>query len=350
MWVEKKSRSSGKTYYYNTKTKQTTWKKPADFEDVKQKKAVSDAYATMAENSTEVTRLNTKIIRGWNNKIKRYLIDNHCGAGFGDIKVLDLACGRGGDTGKILRHMCVRRYRGIDISNGAITEAIKRSGVHNKHDAVLDYNVQDITTDTPYNNWNPLGEFPGHPYYTARLIGENYDASEHHFKTINMQYAFHYCCKTKKMATGVLSRIRDSLSSFHGTWIGTVPNAERVRQAIDKKYQLPSFCRITPSKHWKGNGRFGDPYMFYLQDCVPNVEEYLVPKDDLIDLAKRMGLSVKIYMNAGDFLEKETNRRIGNDPNVGRFDYFRGDEEDELNWNVTSLYDVFVFTKDVKEK
>ena len=44
MIVEKKSRTTGKTYYYNTETKVSTWKRPQEFK----------AYSLETENKPEI--------------------------------------------------------------------------------------------------------------------------------------------------------------------------------------------------------------------------------------------------------------------------------------------------------
>jgi SAM-dependent methyltransferase len=376
-WIPKTSRSTGRTYYYNTDTKETSWKRPnkekstfmvrddksdKSLRDDKSDKSlrddksdvttdnlqptVSDAYSQIANRDGKTARKATSIIRRWNNLIKRHLIDNVLRYRIHGLKVLDLCCGRGGDMGKILQYKCVKRYRGIDISDGAIREAIQRSSVHNQHGTVLDFFVADVLQATPWNKFSVLERdaTPNDPIYHVLNLNELTPwNTHHHFSLINTQYALHYMCKTKKNLMAFLKRVADSLDPGpFGAWIGTVPSAMRIQQAINGTYSLPSTCTITPSTRWRGNGRLGDPYIFYLEGCVPRVEEFLLPKEVFIDLASKCGLENILYQNAGDYLVQQTEARIQDgSSNHSKKDYEH--HKTPLEWQVTSLYDVFMF-------
>lgn len=339
-WVPKKSRSSGKTYYFNTDTGKTSWKKPKqsfmqrETTERKSETKVANAYSTMTSNAKVVSRARTKKIRAYNNVIKRESIRFCIGGDMIKIKVLDLACGRGGDLGKILCHPMVRRYRGVDISDKAVKEAIRRSKQYNQYAAVVDFECIDVTKHD-WGKWNVLerdiGSCVSHHLLETRKLNEVYDASSHHFGFINCQYAFHYFCKTKKMASYMLKKIHDSLTVGPACFCMTVPNSERIQEAISGMYKLPEYCKITPGNSWKGNNTFGDPYIFYLEDCVPSVEEYLMPKTEIMALADECGLINTFYQNAGAFLETRDECNINIDKN--------------LDWNVTCLYDIYIFAK-----
>ena len=365
MWIPKKSRSSGKTYYYNTVTKQTSWTVPKDEllkqDDKKEAKAsstVAKAYSTVAQTSGKKSRGVTRQIRFWNNLVKRHLIFNSIPS-IQHIKALDLCCGRGGDMGKILQHPNVRRYRGVDISDGAVKEAINRSTVHNRYNAALDFVVADARTSS-LETWTSYSAIEktwtlGQPaYQDILMLGEAYDASSHHYTLINCQYALHYMCKTKKSLRDFLTRVRQSMNptSPFACFIGTLPSAENIVRAIANQYPLPDYCKVTPGKRWKGNKRFGDPYFFYLEGGVPDLEEYLVPKDAFLALAKECGLKNTLYMNAGEYLERETKRRVASETDDSPWVNCTGSKMTDcqrsagnLDWNVTCLYDVFVFVK-----
>ncbi len=402
MWLPKTSRSTGKVYYYNIKTRETSWKKPPEHlivqENKKSKNAqkksekkkkvqssfmrrdpvdvpkcsneekVAKAYNEMTKNAKKVSRQNTKNIRAWNNLVKRSLIRQSIfppGYFYG-IKVLDLTCGRGGDMGKILQYEHVKRYRGIDISDDAVQEAIKRSALHNKYHAILDFACMDMNnTDAQFNYFNDLekattcGDRMYDPTYKILELNEPYDFMTkkcHTFSVINMQYSLHYFCKTKKQLTALIKKIAECLNTT-GKWIGTLPCSDRIQDAVNGKYPVPPFCEIKPAKRWKGNGRFGDPYTFYLEDCVPCVEEYLCPKQILCDIAKKCGLHNVYFENAGIFL-KDTVKKYKDDEwqddipygflDTVELKYYKQDVpiwKEDLDWQVTSLYNVFVFQK-----
>ena len=129
----------------------------------------------------------------------------------------------------------------------------------------------------------------------------------------------------------MLKKIHDSLTVGPACFCMTVPNSERIQEAISGMYKLPEYCKITPGNSWKGNNTFGDPYIFYLEDCVPSVEEYLMPKTEIMALADECGLINTFYQNAGAFLETRDECNITIDKN--------------LDWNVTCLYDIYIFAK-----
>lgn len=388
MWLPKTSRSSGKVYYFNVKTKETTWKKPPDdliftekkktLNHDKQKKLqskpsvqssfmrreimtndvkisdeerVAKAYNDMTKNAKKVTRNLSKNIRNRNNWIKRFLIKQNIfpPGWIHGIKVLDLTCGRGGDMGKILQHSHVKQYRGIDISDNAIQEAIRRSSTHNKHNAILDFACMDMNeTDAEFNYFNALEKeiTCQDPTYKILELNEPYDFMTrkcHTYSMINMQYSLHYFCKTKKQLTTLLKKIAKCLNTT-GKWIGTLPCSNKIQEAVKGSYALPTICKIMPAKRWKGNGRFGDPYTFYLQDCVPSVEEYLCPKKTLCDIAKKCGLRNVYFENASTYLQRTINKYKDEweDIPVNILDTLG---EKDVDWQVTSLYSVFVFEK-----
>ena len=85
--------------------------------------------------------------------------------------------------------------------------------------------------------------------------------------------------------------------------------------------------------------------MFYLEGCVPNVEEFLLPKEVFIELATKCGMVNVLYQNAGEYLQAQTQRRI-RDNDSSRYKYSENDydhSKNPLEWQVTSLYDVFMF-------
>ena len=338
-WVPKTSRSTGKTYYFNTETKETTWKRPSgvvvsDKKKTKKKVTASaivrrlddddDGTATMsiAEGYGKVARdagdrNGTRQVRAWNNKVKRLLLERYRPSGMA-YKVLDLACGRGGDMGKILHDSRVRRYRGVDVSDGAVQEAIRRTKVHNRHGALVDFLVGDAraidwcsrceVTDvgSPYKAWTGVD--------TAWRLNEAFDDDGHRFDLINMQYALHYMCQSRASALAFLKKIYAALV-VNGVWVGTVPCADRVREAVNKRLALPKTCRITPTDTWKNGTCLGEAYTFFLEGCVPSLKEHVVPRADLVAWAGEAGLETVLVQNAAEFVSVE-------DPMVGLYNVF----------------------------
>ena len=92
--------------------------------------------------------------------------------------------------------------QGVDVSDEAVQEAVRRTQVHNRHGARLDFLVGDMRTldwcalcdvadaGSPYKEWTGVAD--------GWRLGEPYDAPGHRYGLINMQYALHYACATRR--------------------------------------------------------------------------------------------------------------------------------------------------------
>ena len=109
---------------------------------------------------------------------------------------------------------------------------------------------------------------------TAWRLNEAFDDDGHRFDLINMQYALHYMCQSRASALAFLKKIYAALA-VNGVWVGTVPCADRVREAVNKRLALPKTCRITPTDTWKKGTCLGEAYTFFLEGCVPSLKEPL---------------------------------------------------------------------------
>ena len=78
---------------------------------------------------------------------------------------------------------------------------------------------------------------------------------------------------------------------------------------------MPKTCRIAPSKSWTTGACLGEAYTFFLEGCVPGLEEYLVPENDLVALADEAGLEKALVQNAAEFVSTD-------DPLVGLYNVF----------------------------
>ena len=165
-----------------------------------------------------------------------------------------------------------------------------------------------ILTDagSPYKEWTGVD--------TAWRLNEAFDDDGHRFDLINMQYALHYMCQSRASTLAFLKKVHAALAA-NGVWVGTVPCAARVRDAVEGRLALPKTCRITPTKTWREGDCLGEAYTFFLEGCVPGLKEYLVPENDLVALASEAGLEKALVQNAAEFVSTD-------DPLVGLYSVF----------------------------
>jgi SAM-dependent methyltransferase len=244
-----------------------------------------------------------------------------------NFKVLDLCCGKGGDLGKFLSCTSVRMYRGVDISDSSIHEAIRRSATYNKNQAILTFVTCDV----------------------EKTIGVDETAVDKHFgcqnwcneyHIVNMQFALHYFCKSKKIFETLVQRIASCLD-LNGLWIGTFPNFEHVRASLNGTYLLPEYCKIAKVPGWRKNRGIGNPYSFYLEGGVPNLKEYMLPLQIFRNVVEKHGFSIVLLDSVEACLQnykKNTSSVLSGIQQVYP-------NYTTLDFNVTQLYQAFIVRK-----
>jgi mRNA (guanine-N7-)-methyltransferase len=333
-WVTAISKSSGKMYYFNTKTNQSLYERPpfpaappvalqapapsqpvsasnsfamgppakrartddADGpvvdESLRKSLEVANSYASHEDVGFE-GRNASKIfhLRGLNNWVKATLI-SHC-VPKPARRVLDLACGKLGDWMK-WKLADVEEYCGIDIAGGSI-RAVARFATYNTNGQVVaKFGVADLgITDV----------------VTAGLL-----EPDEQFDVISIQFALHYLFQTEARALTFFSNLRNRLKPG-GVFIGTIPDAAYlVRRLRDEPEESTGFGNsiysVKFSKEAKarqyaiGDDPYGIDYNFFLAESVSNVEEYLVPFPLLERLAIMCGFQLLVKENFHDFWEK----------------------------------------------
>ena len=227
---------------------------------------VRDGYNAVAKQQRRSTRGATRgvhALRHYNNRVKKVLINAYLapmveGMGNNTVQVLDVACGKGGDAGKVLRH-AVLSYTGIDISEASVAEARRR-----------------------------------HPAATFKVGAfEAMEERPAHFVMCN--FALHYLFRSEEAGRKAVVAIARNLLPG-GTWIGIVPDEGRMKQVLRGEAALPPFCTVEAA----------DPgYSFWLQGCVPGLVEYFVPFRALEQAAVDSGLVCHFKANLYDFATGE---------------------------------------------
>ena len=153
-------------------------------------------------------RVTSKIfhLRAFNNFVKSTLINRYVRGG---LRVLDIACGKGGDIGKWARHR-VSKYVGVDIAAASIEQAQARLG-----DA----------------RWNVNAEFHVLDCFAKHVETVLVPGSHGSFDMVSTQFALHYAFQNEEKARIAINNVAWALKPG-GIWIGTVPNSNWIVYVI----------------------------------------------------------------------------------------------------------------------
>ncbi len=236
--------SSGKPYYTNGKT--SVWKLETD---------VSAAYDTIAssvgkdedEAPPDVPHLH---VRRRNNEAKRQLFSS-----LRYTRVLDLCCGKGGDTLKHVHNRLLQSYVGIDVSPRSVAEARRRM-----RDPRFTFLCGDLTCR---HTWNDI------------MGGAD---------LVSMQFALHYFFSSRALASECMQHISARLVDG-GHFVATIVSDELLRPLLRRR------CSRIAGVDIEGDDTpYGAGYTFAMTGSVPDVREYVVPTADLEDVCAEHGL------------------------------------------------------------
>jgi mRNA (guanine-N7-)-methyltransferase len=253
------------------------------------------------------------------NLIKASLIQKYAGE-----RVLDLACGRGGDLAKYLRTM---HFTGIDISPESIAEAKSRAAYVEMQ---TEFEVQDVTG----------------------LEVDRFEAAL--LDTVSCMFALHYFWGRVEHMDKLLYQINTWLKPG-GTFIGIVPDAESVMDCAaeallssgSNKFQHSLFTLEFGSAIYNTMLYFKPPeckwgmsYFFNLtaSKLVQNSLEYLVPMPEFVILANRHNLELVASENLKTYYQKQNLKDL---KLCMKFD----GNLTPSDWRLCSMYRTFVFRK-----
>lgn len=271
-----------------------------------------------------------------NNWIKSVLIDQFGRQG---DRVLDLACGKGGDLNKwsIAK---AGYYVGVDIAEGSIRDCLAR-----------------------YNCQQQQGIRRSFPFPARLICADCFEApldeflhQDAPFDICSCQFALHYSWSTEARARQALANV-SALLRPGGTFIGTMPDANVIlnmlRETDDGSLQFGnSVYSITfgqedadkmrlPPDASSSTAPFGIKYMFHLEDAV-DCPEWLVPFHLFGSLADEYGLELVLVKNFSDFVHEYLQEPKYSHlmQKLGALDGLSQDE-----WEVSCLYLAFVLRK-----
>ncbi|GJP67066.1 hypothetical protein CLOP_g23937, partial [Closterium sp. NIES-67] len=296
-------------------------------------RVVADHYSRRDNQQRHVREASPIIhLKKLNNWVKSALIRLHTHPPRG-ARVLDLACGKGGDLTKWAR-AGVGFYFGVDVAEGSV------------HDAMARYNGD---SDESF-----AMRFPA-KLACADCFGVALDrelAAWAPFDICSTQFALHYSFETEERARCGLRNIA-ALLRPGGAFIGTIPDAnvlvQKLRAAPSLRFgnavYSVEFAAEFGVKHFPSSRPFGIRYEFRLEDAV-DCPEWLVPFPFLRRLAGEYGLQLEYHANFHDFIK--THAAV--EPHASLLRRIVGEAwREEMTadeWDAAYLYCVFVFRKE----
>jgi mRNA (guanine-N7-)-methyltransferase len=210
---------------------------------------VAQHYNAVPERGREWRSTESKIkgLRSLNNWIKSTLIQKFSQPeGVEHMKVLDMACGKGGDLGKWEKApQTPSLYVGCDIADVSIDQArsrysenMRRGGRNRRAPPMhAEFYVQD-TFGTSLDDIPIIREVgfdpnagPGPPRIQGRMFSGGFDV-------VSMMFALHYSFESEELARGMLRNVSGALKKG-GRFIGVMPNSnvitEKVKASLAKE-------------------------------------------------------------------------------------------------------------------
>lgn len=275
------------------------------------------------------------------NWIKDILIGMHTRKG---DEVLDMACGKGGDIPKWYKAE-VKLYVGVDIVESSLQQAKKR--------------YQELIVKAPKQSMRHVCSSTSRPSvnnFCAKFICADcfVESMRVHvgalvpmgnsFDICSCQFALHYSWSSSGRARAALANVA-ALLKPGGHFIGTIPDSDVILTKLRKSshggefgnslYRI-KFDKVQQAKALRFAEPYGLQYEFHLEDAVDHCPEWLVPFNELKNIAKQQGLDLVLRKNFHAFVKDHMQGK--------EFIDARGTMSHE-EWECVSLYLVFVFRK-----
>ncbi|CAH0522088.1 unnamed protein product [Peronospora belbahrii] len=350
------------------------------------------AFYNQLQRSAQSDRADSLLfhMRALNNWVKSILI-NEFSRREGD-RVLDLACGKGGDLMKWTKRN-LAMYVGVDIAQKSLEDAVerytffsrggKRVGDRDRKKAEVqfiqgDLGVVDLLHDvmhcwSEHEGWHDAVPLP------STAVGS--------FNVVSVQFSFHYMFGDAERANRFFSTVHELLADG-GVLIATTVDPNKLlmkyyqglrppeKEKEDHAMNKPDVSIIDEKKrevcciHFDAatraqlsgfnaasKGSFGMRYNFTLRDRVEgdtddggggqavDLPEYLVPDDLVAELLREHGFELLLKQNFHYFIkqhkDQECNRLLLEKMHVTNI---RGSISD-AEWEIAGLYQVLAFKK-----
>lgn len=219
-------------------------------------------------------------MRRFHNNIKRQLYDKYTK---NIDKLLDLACGKGGDLDKWVSNN-IKKVVGYDIDEKSIIEAQRRVREYrNPINTQVEVFVKDLSRN---------------------VISGNKDCD-----VVTSMFAFHYFFETEETFNTIMKSIDNNLKEG-GYFIGALFDGDSIRKILKNgEYVLKdnNELKFSINAYEKLNDNaFSNKISVYLKDTVLDVpmDEYIVDFDKFVDLMKNRGYDL---VESKMFSELDTN-------------------------------------------
>ena len=273
------------------------------------------------------------------------------------LRVLDLACGKGGDLGKwVLHTRGISNYVGIDVARGSLKDAALRARKMRQKLGRCTFTCADLGADVPGRLKSPSHKhmqklltwsLQNEPLSTSsdpefREVRGGGILREDKFDVVSIQFAIHYMMSTRRRARRFFRTVSELLE-IGGNLIATTIDARVVLEHMmnlgldlhfddDSKEKQEALikvgggaCRIAFSsnmvkrifehgkdKSSEDEGLFGLEYTFTLVEGTDhaagvgdavNLPEWLTPIPVLKSLAKEAGLEMEYAHNFHEYFD-----------------------------------------------
>jgi mRNA (guanine-N7-)-methyltransferase len=257
-------------------------------------------------------RLNDPLLclKRFHNFIKASLIQNFSAP---RLKIVDLACGKGGDLMKWKR-MDPLSYLGIDPAENSIAQAKERCTEIDAHFPQFQFRVESFA------ELSPMGQ------------GD--------VDVISCQFALHYAFASERDADHVFAQVSQALKPG-GVFMGIVPDASAVLSRANKDHPLMKIVMaLIPTEK-----KFGQEYFFTLPGAVEACPEYLVHEEHLQKLGEKHGLqwNVSKSINIQTYYHMHK-KNLGLLAKNFQFLNAQGRYSSE-EWDVSGVFRIFYFIK-----
>jgi mRNA (guanine-N7-)-methyltransferase len=295
---------------------------------------VAQHYSGRA-NQTHQERKQSPIyrLRCLNNWVKSNLLQSKIRE---NDRVMDLACGKGGDLKKYARAK-IASYLGVDIA----LESVRR-------DAVKRYNAEHAR------------EFPAKFVAGDAFVVDLASVLPEYVRTLDViscQFAIHYSLSTEERARRALRNVCTMLRPggyFIGTTVDSNVLVRKLREADGLAFWNPVYevefddafkSKVFPTNQTDG---FGIEYTFTLADAVTTCRECMVPKDVWVSLAAEYGLELVEWRNFHDYVHSQLSGVDTRERASALWSQIMGDDSMSMTdeeWEAAYLYTTFVFRK-----
>ncbi|CAN0141695.1 unnamed protein product [Laminaria digitata] len=287
-------------------------------------------------------------LKRFNNWVKATLISKASkDTAISGLRVLDLACGKGGDLGKWAAHPDgIEKYVGSDIAFGSLQHLVERMAKSSEKGGRVNWRkvpVKLFEADLGSNDvqrdrvrvWENSGGRPGE--WDDRVPLNEGDL----FDVASMQFALHYMGQTEARMRRFMHEVSRHLR-IGGIFIATTMDSRVLIQLLmgqaeqswdsarsrttlkvefedERKHNLLSIAFKDPyesylrqhSQDGDAFGPFGLEYTFTLREtelnknAVDEVPEWMLPLDALKDVAADYGLELETAQNFHEFYAQE---------------------------------------------